>query len=595
MTAGEVPVVLQFHKRDLPFVPGQVTPTKRLRAAQDEILGRLPRSGVRGVKRYQAFPFLALRANGEALERLERDGSVVRVMEDRYLDLGLMESTALVEADVARNAGYTGEGQMIAVPDTGVDRDHPFLAGRVVEEACFSTNELGVGATSLCRERYTVDFGPGAAAPCTFSTDCGHGTAVAGVAAGRDPGGVGFDGIAPDAEIVAIQVATKIDSGSLCDPDSAPCLKVVSSDVLLALDYVYKLVVQGGYPIASLNMSFGFEAFEAPCDGAGFGYYYAALWLKSVGVAAVAATGNQGYRNSTSMPACISNVIGVGALCDNGVSPYCPLGPDTIAEFSNIADFTEFAAPGDTIRTSLPGGRYEAKRGASFAAPFISGAWALMKQRNPLAGVDDVLAELRTNARVVDDERAGGTVSNIRSLDLGFMSMPPDFVNPDILVTLEEPRPADVRTGIGNLRGWAVAPEGIRHVEFYLDGEFKYRIPFGGSRRDVGACYPGYPQSEYSGFSAAFNYALLAPGPHGFTVRAVDWSGRHKEASATIQTTRFHTPFVDDPKAVDVSASYVSQDGAGVLIENLRVEEQSYDVRLRWRKEAQDFDIFEIQ
>ena len=212
-----------------------------------------------------------------------------------------------------------------------------------------------------------------------------------------------------------------------------------------------------------------------------------------------------------------------------------------------------------------------------------------------MAEVDDVLAELRANARTVDDQRSGGIVSDIRSLDLGFLSTPPDLVNPEIVVALEEPRPADVRTGIGNLRGWAVAPEGIHHVEFYLDGEFKYRIPYGGTRRDVGARYPDYPRSDYSGFSAAFNYALLAPGPHAFRVRAVDWTGRHKEVSATMEVTRFHKPFFGDPAAVDLSSSSVSQDGTGVLIENLRVEDQPYDVRLRWRKEAQDFDIFGIE
>ena len=594
-SSGEVPVILQFHEPDLPFVPGRLTPAKRLRAAQDELLGRLPKSGVRGVKRYQAFPFLALRANGEALARLERDGSVVRVMEDRYLDPRLAESTALVSADIARDAGYTGEGQMIAVLDTGVDADHPFLAGRVVEEACFSTNDPAIRATSLCRDGYAVDFGPGAAAPCTFDADCGHGTAVAGVAAGRDPGGLGFDGVAPDAEIAAIQVATRVNDYAFCQPDAAPCLKVATSDTLLAMDYVYKMVVQGGYPVASLNMSLGYGQYYAPCDGAGFGYVYAAEWLKWVGVASVAATGNDGLRDGTSMPACVSNILAVGSVCDNGSSPECPRGPDSIAESSNIAGFTDLVAPGDTIRTAVPGGGYESKRGTSFAAPFVSGAWALMKQRNPMAEVDDVLAELRANARTVDDQRSGGILSDIRSLDLGFLSTPPDLVNPEIVVALEEPRPADVRTGIGNLRGWAVAPEGIRYVEFYLDGEFKYRVPYGGTRRDVGARYPDYPRSDYSGFSAAFNYALLAPGPHAFRVRAVDWTGRHKEVSATMQVTRFHKPFFSDPAAVDLSSSSVSQDGTGVLIENLRVEDQPYDVRLRWRKESQDFDIFGIE
>src|SRR5690348_9922991 len=74
---------------------------------------------------------------------------------------------------------------VVAVLDSGVDRNHPFLAGKVVEEACFSKTEPGTSET-LCPGGIDQQFGFGAAVPCTL-TNCFHGTHVAGIIAGNDP------------------------------------------------------------------------------------------------------------------------------------------------------------------------------------------------------------------------------------------------------------------------------------------------------------------------------------------------------------------------------------------------------------------------
>ena len=88
--------------------------------------------------------------------------------------------------------------------------------------------------------------------------------------------------------------------------------------------------------------------------------------------------------------------------------------------------------------------------------------------------------------------------------------------------------------------------------------------------------------------------SLLDPGLHDFRIRAVDKNGGYKDNAETIETVRLHKSFFTDPKAVDLSSSTVSLDGARVLIENLMVDGEPYDVRLRWRKESQDFDIIDI-
>jgi subtilisin family serine protease len=51
----------------------------------------------------------------------------------------LADSVPLIGADVAWAAGYSGAGQAVAILDTGVDKTHPFLTGKVIAEACFSS------------------------------------------------------------------------------------------------------------------------------------------------------------------------------------------------------------------------------------------------------------------------------------------------------------------------------------------------------------------------------------------------------------------------------------------------------------------------
>ncbi|MDF5753065.1 hypothetical protein [Spongiactinospora sp. TRM90649] len=74
-------------------------------------------------------------------------------------------STKLIGSDKANQAGWTGQGSTIAIIDNGVDRDHPFFAGRIVGEACFSTTDSDpeLQAVSLCPTGTTSQSGDGAA------------------------------------------------------------------------------------------------------------------------------------------------------------------------------------------------------------------------------------------------------------------------------------------------------------------------------------------------------------------------------------------------------------------------------------------------
>src|SRR5258705_417618 len=106
--------------------------------------------------------------------------------------LGAATHAAAGSADVARLRALASEsGWVVAILDTGVHGAHPFLAGKVVSEACYS-------AHGDCPNGNDEQIGAGAGETCTYAPHtCRHGTHVAGIAAGR---GDDFSGVARGAD-----------------------------------------------------------------------------------------------------------------------------------------------------------------------------------------------------------------------------------------------------------------------------------------------------------------------------------------------------------------------------------------------------------
>src|SRR6185312_8558092 len=110
-----------------------------------------------------------------------------------------------VGAPTAWGLGASGLGWSIAVLDTGVDKTHPFLAGKVVSEACYGTNMAGVASTCPGSVDTTA---VGSGVPCPAGVHgCEHGTHLAGIAAGHR---ASLSGVARDASIIAIKVFSRI-------------------------------------------------------------------------------------------------------------------------------------------------------------------------------------------------------------------------------------------------------------------------------------------------------------------------------------------------------------------------------------------------
>lgn len=371
-------VVLNVPEAPEPDKPGQ--PATAYAAAQDALVSSMVGFKVENVHQYQNFPLVAMRVDAAALRALLRNKLVAAVEEDAKNFPILQDSSVIVGSTEAAEAGYTGAGVTVAVIDTGVDKNHAFLAGHVVAEACFSGG--GGYGTSLCPNGLSEQIGTGAGVPCNVVDGCKHGTHVAGIIAGN---GAGFYGVARGANIIAINVFSW---------DAQDGLVTYSSDYLKGLDHVYSL--RNTYTISSINMSLGGGGYTKYCDSVLPAVKQAIARLRNANIATVIASGNNGYINAISRPACISNAISVGSTDKN----------DSVSYFSNSASFLALLAPGEGIYSSIPGG-YETLDGTSMATPHVAGAWAVLRQAFPTKSVSSLLSLLKSTGVKVKDYRNG--------------------------------------------------------------------------------------------------------------------------------------------------------------------------------------------
>ncbi|MDQ4132896.1 MAG: S8 family serine peptidase [Actinomycetota bacterium] len=411
-----VEVIVQLRMRWVPemALPEQqrLAQATQIRLLQDGIVASVPRAEV--VRRFVTLPSMALLVDAAALDLLALAPQVASI---DPVQTGFADDTASGTAanyTAAQQVGFDGQGRAVAILDTGVERGHEYLGGRVVSEACFAHHGDSGQTVGDCPNSQTTQTGTGAAAPCG-SAPCDHGTHVAGIAAGSDPPGgatVG-NGVAPRASIVAVQVFHDVNVD--CDDDGVTrpnelCPTWDDTDVLAGLDWVYQQ--RGAQPIAAVNMSFGGYISSTACDDSAL--KPAVDQLKAAGIAAVKSAGNSRQRGAVTYPGCISTMVTVGAT-DNS---------DNIPWFSNASStLMDLWAPGNGIVSSVRSG-YGTKSGTSMAAPHVTGAFALLRQMrgckiwitspgssNP--AVDQMLANLVGTGVNVTDNRTADQANNL--------------------------------------------------------------------------------------------------------------------------------------------------------------------------------------
>lgn len=293
----------------------------------------------------------------------KRSGEVIYRMSGTYFP-NLKNSISKINASLLYAKGATGKGYSVAVVDTGVSASHPFLSGRVVGEACFTYN-------NSCPNGANEQIGVGAAKPVHW-----HGTHVAGIIAGKDSN---MNGVAPGANVVPVNIFEK--DGSAYE-----------ESLLSALNYV--LSVKDKYNIVAVNLSLGTsKIWLSTCDEVVPDLTDIIRNLTAANVAVVAASGNA-FSHGMSNPACISGVVSVAATYST---------VDNVTDFSNISQYTTFAAPGYQISSSSSDGGTRTASGTSMSTPHVAGAFALYASYKQGLSIEQRVSDLKVNCPMAYD------------------------------------------------------------------------------------------------------------------------------------------------------------------------------------------------
>lgn len=312
--------------------------------------------------------------------------------------------TTLTGADGSR---LDGSGVSVAVIDSGVDPQHPYLTDADGTSAVVKNLKVACEPTeTLCQ---VVDAG-------NLDTDTlalgGHGLHVSGIVAGREvqAGGRDLHGAAPGANLVSLSTGA--------------VLFILGADV--ALNWVlenHEAPCGAGVPASTCppikvtNNSYG------PSGGGEFDPNSATAKLQRAlaaeGVVTVWANGNDGGDGSENL----SNPPGqdpTGGILS--VASYNDLGTGTrdgqLSDFSSRGragqqgTYPDISAPGDTITSScriylpicttgldpIDGGNYNTISGTSMAAPHVAGIVAQLFEAVPDATPAQVEAALKSTA-----------------------------------------------------------------------------------------------------------------------------------------------------------------------------------------------------
>ena len=340
----------------------------------------------------------ALAVTPDQLAALSNDSNIGHIAADSVVEASMAVSTTAVGADqlwegVAGIGASTGRGVGIAVIDSGIS-DHPDLRDRVVHSVDF-VDQDGDGV-----DQY------------------GHGTHVAGIAAGA-----GAAGIAPGAHLVNLRVLNEEGWGH-------------ASTVIEAIDWA--IGNKNQYAIRVINLSLGGAVTESyQQDPLG----QAVERAVNAGLVVVASAGNFGKTEDgtpviggITSPGNTPSALTVGAIntfgtperSDDAVTSYSSRGP-TAYDYVLKPDLV---APGNKVvsleasqsylsqnypERQVPGG-YLQLSGTSMSAAMVSGAVALLLERNGDLSPQQVKVALQSTASPI--ENAGLVEAGAGSLNV---------------------------------------------------------------------------------------------------------------------------------------------------------------------------------
>jgi type VII secretion-associated serine protease mycosin len=242
----------------------------------------------------------------------------------------------------------TGKKVTVAVIDSGVDKTHPQMRGKVLP----GRDYLDPGLNG--------------------SRDCArHGTGVASIIVASPVDGVGFRGLAPDARILPVRVSEQKQVDGK-EQGRTVGVATFAASIRWAVD-------QGADVI---NLSVVYYQ-DSPALRSAIEYAVAH------DVVVVAAAGNKNEDgNPRPYPASYDGVIGVGSVNEDG----------TVSPFSQRGDWVDVVAPGAAVTVAVPERGHVIDNGTSYATPFVSATAALIRQYWPDLTAQQVAERIKATA-----------------------------------------------------------------------------------------------------------------------------------------------------------------------------------------------------
>jgi hypothetical protein len=337
----EVRVIVEFREQPLLGRTGVATNASSEPRSRSfgQLRAELARSGGRVERTFtRVLAGAAVTVRRSELQAIRKLPYVARVHEDRRVQATLVESVPQTRADLVWAAyGTRGEGQVVAVIDSGIDWQHAAFGNG------FGPGHRVAGGWDFVNE----DGDP--------LDDNGHGTHVAGIVAAN---GGGLLGVAPGATLLAYKV---LDEEGVGD----------SSNAIAALEQAVDPNGDGNFDDRAdvINISLGAAG---PADDP---LIVAVENAIAAGCVVVVSAGNNGDHFTIGIPAKAPSAITVGAIdSDNAVAWWSSKGPTE----ELLLVKPELVAPGVEIVSAQRTGGAVPLSGTSMAAPHVAGIAALL-------------------------------------------------------------------------------------------------------------------------------------------------------------------------------------------------------------------------
>jgi len=388
---------------------------ERLRAVaartQQEILASLTARGIEH-RSFWVANLIWVRGDLDLALELAASTRVARVLPNTAVKLnlparqatdlgsaGIEASISVVGAPAVWVLGFTGQGAVIGGADTGYQWDHPALVNQyrgwngVSADHAYNWHDAIHSSSGIC--------GFDSPVPCD---DDGHGTHTMGTMVGDD-GGSNQIGMAPGARWIGCR---NMDNGFGTPITYTECFQW----------FMAPTDEQGLNPNPALapdviNNSWSCPPYEGCADATIL--QTVVENVRAAGILVVAAAGNEGpwCASVAEPPAIYAASFSVGATGGDTyeyIASFSSRGPVSVDGSSRMKP--DISAPGEDIRSSVPGDGYESSwSGTSMAAPHVTGLAALLISANPnLAGNVDALEAVITASAVplTTSEGCGG-------------------------------------------------------------------------------------------------------------------------------------------------------------------------------------------